>query len=354
MISQTRNNLITGGYVVGLLFDSIGATIISTTKSQSYNPFVMVFYCFILKMIISLVIFSTQNGWATMRRVTDEFKHNSGTFMLYSIPAFLYFSSDVLWYVNLSHFDPFTYNMLWQFRIVATGIVYQMLFHRMLSRIQWSSLVLLTFGCIVKQLNYHLPTATTTTTTTAITTLPILGMLDPSAYLFMVIQIFCSCFAGVYTEYLLKGRKIDLMIQNVFMYINSSLFTIILLFSMADLNDIIEFPQLIFKQQFKLIFVLMSHTYFGLMTSLYLKHLNSVFRTFGTAVQITFTAFLSWFALDIPIDFITILSIVIVISALVIYVKNPIPDQRIAQEISQKEFVDDIKINLVKNKDPEA
>ena len=245
--------------------------------------------------------------------------------------------------------------MLWQFRIVATGIVYQMLFKRMLSRIQWSSLVLLTFGCVVKQLNYHssTTTTTTTTTTTVITTLPILGMLDPSAYLFMIIQIFCSCFAGVYTEYLLKDRKIDLMIQNVFMYINSSLFTIILLSSMADLNDIIEFPQLIFKQQFKLIFVLMSHTYFGLITSLYLKHLNSVFRTFGTAVQITFTAFLSWFALNIPIDFITILSIVIVISALVIYVKNPIPDQRIAQETSQKEL-DDIKINFVKNKDPEA
>jgi len=38
-----------------------------------------------------------------------------------------------------------------------------------------------------------------------------------------LLQVFCSCFAGVYNEYLLKGKGSDIhiMVQNVFMYLDS-------------------------------------------------------------------------------------------------------------------------------------
>ena len=39
-----------------------------------------------------------------------------------------------------------------QFRSAVTGVVYQIIFKRTLSRAQWFSLLLLTLGCIIKQL----------------------------------------------------------------------------------------------------------------------------------------------------------------------------------------------------------
>ena len=40
---------------------------------------------------------------------------------------------------------------------------------------------------------------------------------------FLLIQVFSSCFAGVYNEYLLKdvGADVPVMIQNVYMYVDS-------------------------------------------------------------------------------------------------------------------------------------
>jgi hypothetical protein len=45
--------------------------------------------------------------------------------MLYFIPAFLYCLYNNLAFVSLSAFDPTTYYLLLQFRVVVTGIVFQ-------------------------------------------------------------------------------------------------------------------------------------------------------------------------------------------------------------------------------------
>lgn len=57
----------------------------------------------------------------------------------------------------------------------------------------------------------------------------------PNGYLtslfLMFVQIICSCLAGVYNEYLLKrgqGLKINIYVQNIYMYIDSILCNIVL------------------------------------------------------------------------------------------------------------------------------
>ncbi|KAJ4447125.1 hypothetical protein ANN_09126 [Periplaneta americana] len=49
----------------------------------------------------------------------------SEVMMLYFVPAFLYCLYNNLAFVNLSAFDPTTYYLLLQFRVVVTGIVFQ-------------------------------------------------------------------------------------------------------------------------------------------------------------------------------------------------------------------------------------
>ena len=42
-----------------------------------------------------------------------------------------------------------------------------------------------------------------------------------SAVPIIMVQIFCSCFAGVYNEYLLKSKETNFWVQNTFFYLNS-------------------------------------------------------------------------------------------------------------------------------------
>jgi solute carrier family 35 (UDP-sugar transporter), member A1/2/3 len=48
--------------------------------------------------------------------------------MLYFVPAFMYCLYNNLAFVNLATFDPTTYYLLLQFRVVITGIVFQVCF----------------------------------------------------------------------------------------------------------------------------------------------------------------------------------------------------------------------------------
>ena len=54
-------------------------------------------------------------------------------------------------FVNLANYDPTTYYLLLQFRVVVTGVTFQFMFRRQLSQMQWLSLAVLTLGCIIKE-----------------------------------------------------------------------------------------------------------------------------------------------------------------------------------------------------------
>lgn len=134
------------------------------------------------------------------------------------VPSILYCLYNNLAFVNLSIFDPTTYFILLQLRVILTGIVYQCLFKKDLSKIQWLSLVLLTIGCMVKELKTD-------------------GNVHQNSYglftslLLMLTQILCSCLAGVYNEYLLKkgqGVNVNVYVQNIYMYTDSIICNLLL------------------------------------------------------------------------------------------------------------------------------
>lgn len=118
----------------------------------------------------------------------------------YFIPSFLYCLYNNLTFVNLSSYDPTTYFLLLQFRVVITGVVFQMLFNKRLTRHQWFSLILLTFGCIIKQINYS------STSSSASDDDFSLGTYININLFLILLQVLCSCFAGVYNEYILKEK----------------------------------------------------------------------------------------------------------------------------------------------------
>lgn len=137
---------------------------------------------------------------------------------LYMVPSVLYCLYNYLAFINLSIFDPTTYFIFLQLRVLLTGVVYQCLFKKNLSKMQWFSLILLTIGCIIKELKIDL------------------NMRQQSygyftSILLILTQILCSCLAGVYNEYLLKkgqGVKVNVYLQNIYMYADSFICNLIL------------------------------------------------------------------------------------------------------------------------------
>lgn len=69
------------------------------------------------------------------------------------VPATLYCFYNNLAFTNLAIFDPTTYFMFMQTRLLMTGVIYQFLFKRKLSGKQWISLLILTVGCMIQKLN---------------------------------------------------------------------------------------------------------------------------------------------------------------------------------------------------------
>ncbi|XP_020293281.1 CMP-sialic acid transporter 5 isoform X3 [Pseudomyrmex gracilis] len=241
-----------------------------------------------------------------------EIKKYKTVLLLYMIPAFLYCLYNNLAFVNLARFDPTSYYVLLQLRVVLTGIIFQVIFNKKLSSIQWFSLLILTVGCMIKHFNVQ--------------------VLNQEFHVnislgFILIQTTCSCLAGVYNEYLLKkqGAEIDIFVQNIFMYIDSIICNIIaiILLSTFEINTFSS-VSINASLQPKVILIMINNALVGIITSFFLKALNSILKTFASAMELIFTAVLCWILFGIPINTNTVISIAMVSFAVVIYSRNPV------------------------------
>ena len=105
----------------------------------------------------------------------------------FAVPAFIYTLYNSLFFFNLIHFDPVSYRVLINMRILWSGILFQIFFSKRLGWQKWFALFLLMLGCAVNQLT---PDFQLTTNLYYIGTI--------------VFQSLTSSFGGVYSEVLLK------------------------------------------------------------------------------------------------------------------------------------------------------
>lgn len=277
-----------------------------------YNIVMVVLMTEVLKLIVSTMLYCKDNHILSL---LQEIRKNRKVLLLYMIPALLYCLYNNLAFVNLARFDPTTYYVLLQLRVVLTGIIFQMIFHKKLSAIQWFSLVILTLGCMVKHFDVRL----------------LDGELHVDVSLLLIlIQTTCSCLAGVYNEYLLKGQgaDIDIFAQNVFMYIDSILCNLVVIVLSStfenSISAILSDVDIGACLQPKVLLIMLNNALVGIITSFFLKTLNSILKTFASALELVFTATLCWILFAIPIGLNTIISIAMVSCAVILYSKNPV------------------------------
>ena len=144
--------------------------------------------------------------------------------------------------------------------------------------------------------------------------------------IFILIQIFCSCLAGVYTEYLLikQGADVNIFIQNIFMYLDSIVCNVVLLVIRGNLETAFTYSSLSKVFHYKVLLVMFNNAAIGIVTSFFLKTLNSILKTFASALELILTAVLSYLFFSIPIYLNTVLAIGTVMFAVYLYSQNPV------------------------------
>lgn len=302
-------------------------------NSYSYNTVLVVLLTEVLKLIISTVLYCREH---TIKSLVVKVVEGRDVLLLYFVPAFLYCLYNNLAFVNLSTFDPTTYYLLLQLRVVITGVLFQVIFKKSLSRKQWLSLFLLTLGCMLKQWNFSLPSSTSNDDTGKD---PAEAAVDGTfrgknisgfdlsfSAILILVQTVCSCLAGVYNEYLLKGKgsDINIYVQNVFMYLDSIVCNLLILMFRGELAAVVTKDHLLEVFRFEVLVIMINNAAIGIITSFFLKYMNSILKTFASALELMFTAVLSYLLFSIPIYLNTALAIFVVSYAIYLYSLNPV------------------------------
>lgn len=334
-----------------LMFVAQGLLVTASRHGSSvyqYNYTTVVMLTETLKLILSATVYLREHSFKSL---LDAIIRYRWVMVLYLTPATLYCLYNNLAFVNLATFDPTTYFMLLQLRLLLCGVIYQILFKRQLSPKQWLSLVLLTAGCMLKGLDNESPAKTTEETATTETTKSM--MTYTTGLVFMLIQVLCSSIAGVYNEYLIKGEGADvhIMVQNVFMYLDSILCNVILLGLKGEFLSAFTPEAIGSIMQGLVLIIIVNNAILGIVTSLFLKNLNSVIKSFAAALELVLTAVLSVPILGIPIHFYTVTALVVICSAVVLYANNPVKQTPVKEGKSEKSspVTDITEVKIVSN-----
>ncbi|XP_043228826.1 UDP-galactose transporter senju-like isoform X2 [Amphibalanus amphitrite] len=316
------------------LFINQGILVTATKNkdnSYDYNTVTVVILTEFTKLFMSLALYLHKQKWQ-LSALVEGIIANRRACLLYLVPAVLYCIYNMLTFVNLKAFDPTTYFLLLQLRVVVTGVMFQVLFKRRLSGRQWFSLLLLTLGCVIKQLNFGGPASAQAGKTWHD------GIFSINLLLILV-QVFCSCTAGVYNEYLLKqgAAGVDVMLQNAFMYADSIVFAVLTLAVRGELSAALTASALRSVARPAVLMIVFNNATVGIVTCYFLHSLDSILKTFASALELMFTAVLCWMIFGIPVYANTAVAIAIVSAAICVYAQQPVRNPPPAAGAAQKE-----------------
>ena len=225
------------------------------------------------------------------------------------------------------------------------------MFRKQLSGVQWVSLLILTVGCMIHAGGSGADAGAGSVHGGG--SMLQLGL----GCVFILIQVLCSVFAGVYNEYIIKGAGADIhiMVQNVFMYLDSIVCNIALLsvkvtmmrrttfrgnctiLFQGDISSAFTLPALDSIRQPLVLLLIINNSVLGIVTSLFLKKLNSILKAFASALELVVTAVLSVPVLGIPLNLHTVLALGLISVAVVMYARNPVTSQTEHQDKSRSD-----------------
>ena len=157
-------------------------------------------------------------------------------------------------------------------------------------------------------------------------------------YLFlMLLQIFSSCFATVYIEYLLKGKAGDVpfLTQSFFMYLDSIICNFSYMYFNGTFTQAASPEGLCALKQPIVLAIIVNYIISGLVAVILLKNLNSILKQFANSLEIMFTTILVWLLFGKAITSYTFLALLIVCTSIRTYSTCPIENPSAKQSTSE-------------------
>mmetsp|Transcript_22978 Transcript_22978/g.36916 ORF Transcript_22978/g.36916 Transcript_22978/m.36916 type:complete len:395 (+) Transcript_22978:33-1217(+) len=226
-LNTLDKQLIFLGYVLIFSIAKLSAHAIER-NGGNLNKFVVVMECTLLKILLSVGYFVTLEG--TLNQLWTQLKKHRRMLLSFMIPSGLYMCVDAINLIALQTIDPRTLTMLGSLKIVCMGVVWSIFFQKRLSLLQWAGLCFITIGCALDQFAAMLlqeadPQNGGSTplqdggSIEAATTY----VVSPSfARVLVMIEIILVVLAAVYFELLVKRNyNLSINVQNFYLYTNN-------------------------------------------------------------------------------------------------------------------------------------
>lgn len=198
---------------------------------------------------------------------------------VYPIPAALYLIKNLLQYYIFAYVDAPGYQILKNFNIISTGVLYRIILKRKLSEIQWAAFVLLCAGCTTAQLNSNSDKVLQT---------PVEG------WLMAIVMALLSGFAGVYTEAIIKKRPSrNINVQNFWLYVFGMIFNAIAIV-VQDFDAVVN-KGFFHGYSFVTVLMILNHALSGIAVSMVMKYADNIVKVYSTSVAMLLTAVVSVF-----------------------------------------------------------
>jgi len=265
-----------------------------------YDSASAVFFTELCKWLFSVGAMYYRTGKFLPVSVFTEGSWRVGVY--FAVPSGIYAVYNNLTYFNLGSFDPGTFQVFMQTRVIFTGVLYTWILSKSLTSRKWAALVMLTFGVAAKYLTFHL-------------------QIDHRV-LFMLFQASLSAFAGVYNEFLLKRDiSMDVNEQNFFMYSFALLFN--LGWGLFTNPDYYTSGQVLQSMNGIVLLIVVNGAVIGIVTSLILKFINVIVKAFASACEVLLTAVLASLFLGESLTLQDVVACCIVMASIYVYYTTP-------------------------------
>ncbi|CAB1342777.1 unnamed protein product [Coregonus sp. 'balchen'] len=213
----------------------------------------------VIKLFLSLGMLTKETGsFGRLKASIVEHVFQSPKELLkLSVPSVVYAIQNNMAFIALSNLDAAVYQVTYQLKIPCTALCMVLMLNRSLSRLQWLSVCMLCGG--VEQNPFW-------------------------GFMAIAVAVFCSGFAGVYFEKVLKSSDTSLWVRNIQMYLSGIVVTLAGVY-------MTEGAQVIQKGFFYgytpwVCFVVFLASVGGLYTSVVVKYTDNIMKGFSAAAAI--------------------------------------------------------------------
>jgi probable UDP-sugar transporter A4 len=242
----------------------------------------------------------------------------------YSIPAILYFLNNNLAVHIQIQMDPASYQILSNFKIFTTAILYRLIIKQKLTRQKWFALALLLLAGLTYSFGTLKNSSSISKSTSDSNTIIREMYIRPLGIPMIVIYCTLSGLAGVYNEWILKRNYNEsIHLQNIFLYIYGTILNLIPTISLIITNlQTMNHFNLFHGFSLYTWIIVFTQVLNGLSMSVVIKHSSNIIRLFIISFSLIVTTILSLLIFHIDFNIYFFISLVIMICALSIFYTN--------------------------------